>query len=52
LVLGPAIGSLLYRVGGFALPFYFCGVLFLCSSMLLYDALPESVESKDQNDNK
>jgi len=36
LVSGPVIGSFLYAIGGFALPFYFCGTVFLLASFFVY----------------
>ena len=45
LVAGPALGSALYALGGFPLPFYFCGGVFFVTSLLVFKCLPLSVET-------
>ena len=48
IVLGPALGSALYTLGGFPTPFFFCAGVFLCCSMLVFKLIPESVETSEQ----
>ena len=45
LIMGPALGSALYAIGDFWLPFTFVAVYFLIGSMLVYKILPESIET-------
>jgi len=47
LVTGPALGSALYALGGFAIPFYFCGAIFLISCFFVYSFIPSSVETEE-----
>lgn len=48
LVLGPVIGSPLYKVGGFPLSFYFCTGYYIIAVPFLYFCLPSTVESEKQ----
>lgn len=48
LVLGPALGSGLYALGGFPTPFYFCAGVFLISSFFVFKLIPASVETQEQ----
>jgi len=45
LVSGPAIGSALYALQGFSLPFYFCGAVFFIACFFVYSAIPSSIET-------
>ena len=49
MVMGPAIGSALYSLGGFSLPFYFCASVFLIVSLLVYQVIPSSIETTETN---
>ena len=51
LVSGPALGSALFALGGFSLPFYFCAGVFLISSFFVFSAIPSSVETEDSDQN-
>jgi len=42
-ILGPIIGSLLYALGGFAVPFYVIGSIAMCSAVLTWLILPKSI---------
>ncbi|KAK3706561.1 hypothetical protein RRG08_055001 [Elysia crispata] len=41
LMVGPALGGLLYQVGGYGLPFYVMGILILLNGALIYKFLPQ-----------
>ena len=45
LVVGPALGSALYALGGFSTPFYCCGGIFLGLSFFVFNLIPDSVET-------
>ena len=49
--LGPAIGSFLYSLGGFGLPFYFTGSIALVLGVMLFFAIPNLKQvSKEHTD--
>jgi MFS family permease len=43
---GPVLGSLLFAVGGFELPFYVAGILLLILSILVACVVPATIENK------
>lgn len=48
LVLGPVIGSPLYKWGGFPTSFYFCCAYYVLTIPLLYLCVPSTVETEKQ----
>ena len=48
MVAGPALGSAFYAIGGFAAPFYFCGSVSFISCFLVFQLIPDSVETIDE----
>lgn len=46
MTIAPVIGSLLYKFGGFSLPFIFFGILFLVSALVIKFIIPDTVEVK------
>ena len=51
-VKGPAIGSALYSLGGFTLPFLSCGILGLVMGICLLFSVPKiDTNTKEENDN-
>ena len=47
LIMGPAIGSAFFALGGFPAPFFFVSSYFLIASILVYKLIPNSVESSE-----
>lgn len=48
LSLGPTIISILYEIGGYSLPFFFCGIIY-SSTIIIYYYLPKSEEEEKDN---
>ncbi|GFO13897.1 MFS-type transporter slc18b1-like [Plakobranchus ocellatus] len=48
LMVGPAIGGVLYQVGGFGLPFYTMGGLIILTGVLVFKFLPDIQDSPNQ----
>ena len=44
MLVGPILGSLLFNLGGFQLPFYFVGVLLLLLALTNYHVIPASLD--------
>lgn len=42
--LSPVMGSMLYSIGGFHLPFLFFGSIILLASVLIGQLLPQSID--------
>ncbi|XP_063235319.1 MFS-type transporter SLC18B1-like [Bacillus rossius redtenbacheri] len=52
-IVGPLIGSLLYSVGGFVLPFAVMGGVLLCDGLLIFCAMPKvTAPSMDKSKGK
>jgi len=49
MVAGPALGSAFYAIGGFAAPFNFCRSVSFISCFLVFQLIPDSVETIDRN---
>ena len=49
MLMGPIMGSLLFKLGGFQLPFYTVGVLLLALAMINYIAIASNIDSVAQN---
>jgi len=52
LIMGPAIGSALFAIGGFSLPFLFISVYFLIGSLLVFKIMPQSIEASYSEESK
>jgi len=48
LVLGPAIGTVFYSLGGFPAPFYFMSAIFLLATLLTYVCINSKVETSEE----
>lgn len=47
--IGPICASFLYYIGGYSLPFYFCGsAIFLCIPSIYNLQLPDETEITDE----
>lgn len=50
MLVGPILGSFLFNLGGFQLPFYFVGVLLLVLATANYIAVPAGLEQEIHSD--
>ena len=44
MLIGPIMGSVLFKIGGFQLPFYSVGVLLLLLAIVNYSIIPSNLE--------
>ncbi len=44
MLIGPILGSILFNLGGFQLPFYSVGVLLLIMALINYSIVPNNLE--------
>lgn len=50
LTLGPVLGSILFNIGGYAMPFIFFGTIFVAFGCILNRIIPASLDRKNSND--
>ena len=50
MLVGPIIGSLLFRLGGFQLPFYVVGVLLLMLAVVNYRTIPGGLQQEFESE--
>ncbi|KAI8508592.1 hypothetical protein Bbelb_136910 [Branchiostoma belcheri] len=48
LMSGPALGGLLYDIGGYKMPFLLVGGVMLCSGVVVWNLLPQQADEKEE----